>query len=273
MWGQSLTFSRQISTLLVDFLNPRSWLHSAAVPPAAKESAGISAWPEPLHPPPSTARSSAAIARRVRTPLELIFHFSQTFGDVEKTTKTKILKWSVVSFSFFSTRTSSDKKPAPPPSTLPFRTSNCQDADQRECPPTSVTPPGPTPSPARRQRNTARRVKSSVASYYPVDFVFFHAELFPSLSPSLSILQLHKNRKKRGHVSAGHGRIGKHRKHPAGRGNAGGQHHNRCVPEQGRDTKKHRGKKIVPSFASRNPPRKTPRERWCLNRSGGGGGP
>ncbi|GFZ12007.1 ribosomal protein L18e/L15 superfamily protein [Actinidia rufa] len=27
-----------------------------------------------------------------------------------------------------------------------------------------------------------------------------------------------KNRKKRGHVSAGHGRIGKHRKHPGGRG-------------------------------------------------------
>uniref|UniRef100_A0A7I4FGI9 Large ribosomal subunit protein uL15/eL18 domain-containing protein n=2 Tax=Physcomitrium patens TaxID=3218 RepID=A0A7I4FGI9_PHYPA len=26
-----------------------------------------------------------------------------------------------------------------------------------------------------------------------------------------------KNRKKRGHVSAGHGRVGKHRKHPAGR--------------------------------------------------------
>jgi large subunit ribosomal protein L27Ae len=37
----------------------------------------------------------------------------------------------------------------------------------------------------------------------------------------------HKNRKKRGHVSAGHGRIGKHRKHPGGRGNAGGQHHHR----------------------------------------------
>jgi large subunit ribosomal protein L27Ae len=35
------------------------------------------------------------------------------------------------------------------------------------------------------------------------------------------------HRKKRGHVSAGHGRIGKHRKHPSGRGNAGGQHHHR----------------------------------------------
>ena len=38
-----------------------------------------------------------------------------------------------------------------------------------------------------------------------------------------------KNRKKRGHVSAGHGRVGKHRKHPGGRGNAGGQHHHRIL--------------------------------------------
>eukprot|EP00921_Rhytidocystis_pertsovi_P013144 GHVQ01021305.1.p1 GENE.GHVQ01021305.1~~GHVQ01021305.1.p1 ORF type:complete len:146 (-),score=22.41 GHVQ01021305.1:741-1178(-) len=38
---------------------------------------------------------------------------------------------------------------------------------------------------------------------------------------------LKKTRKKRGHVSAGHGRVGKHRKHPGGRGNAGGQHHHR----------------------------------------------
>jgi len=28
-------------------------------------------------------------------------------------------------------------------------------------------------------------------------------------------------------VSAGYGRVGKHRKHPGGRGNAGGQHHHR----------------------------------------------
>jgi len=34
-------------------------------------------------------------------------------------------------------------------------------------------------------------------------------------------------RKLRGHVSHGHGRIGKHRKHPSGRGNAGGKHHHR----------------------------------------------
>ncbi|KAL3097085.1 hypothetical protein niasHS_002801 [Heterodera schachtii] len=36
-----------------------------------------------------------------------------------------------------------------------------------------------------------------------------------------------KTRKLRGHVSHGHGRVGKHRKHPGGRGNAGGQHHHR----------------------------------------------
>ncbi|XP_069131763.1 large ribosomal subunit protein uL15-like [Argopecten irradians] len=39
--------------------------------------------------------------------------------------------------------------------------------------------------------------------------------------------KLKKTRKLRGHVSHGHGRIGKHRKHPGGRGNAGGQHHHR----------------------------------------------
>ncbi|CAJ0961424.1 unnamed protein product, partial [Mesorhabditis belari] len=38
---------------------------------------------------------------------------------------------------------------------------------------------------------------------------------------------LRKTRKLRGHVSHGHGRIGKHRKHPGGRGFAGGQHHHR----------------------------------------------
>ncbi|RZF33587.1 hypothetical protein LSTR_LSTR007710 [Laodelphax striatellus] len=36
-----------------------------------------------------------------------------------------------------------------------------------------------------------------------------------------------KTRKLRGHVSHGHGRIGKFRKHPGGRGNAGGMHHHR----------------------------------------------
>ena len=41
--------------------------------------------------------------------------------------------------------------------------------------------------------------------------------------------RLSKTRKHRGHVSAGHGRVGKHRKHPGGRGLAGGQHHHRYV--------------------------------------------
>ena len=44
--------------------------------------------------------------------------------------------------------------------------------------------------------------------------------------------RLSKNRKKRGHVSAGHGRIGKHRKHPSGRGKAGGQHHHRILMDK-----------------------------------------
>eukprot|EP01130_Rhizamoeba_saxonica_P015291 TRINITY_DN6823_c0_g1_i1.p1 TRINITY_DN6823_c0_g1~~TRINITY_DN6823_c0_g1_i1.p1 ORF type:complete len:162 (-),score=36.00 TRINITY_DN6823_c0_g1_i1:55-495(-) len=41
-----------------------------------------------------------------------------------------------------------------------------------------------------------------------------------------------KNRKKRGHVSAGHGRIGKHRKHPSGRGMAGSKHHHRILVDK-----------------------------------------
>merc|ERR1712066_830177 len=45
----------------------------------------------------------------------------------------------------------------------------------------------------------------------------------------VDIMSTHKKktRKLRGHVSHGHGRVGKHRKHPGGRGNAGGQHHHR----------------------------------------------
>merc|ERR1712060_595751 len=38
-----------------------------------------------------------------------------------------------------------------------------------------------------------------------------------------------KTRKLRGEVSHGYVRIGKHRKHPGGRGNAGGQHHHRIM--------------------------------------------
>lgn len=38
-----------------------------------------------------------------------------------------------------------------------------------------------------------------------------------------------KARKLRGHVSHGHGRVGKHRKHPGGRGKAGGLTHHRTL--------------------------------------------
>ncbi|CDY23493.1 BnaC06g24620D [Brassica napus] len=61
-----------------------------------------------------------------------------------------------------------------------------------------------------------------------------------------------KNRKKRGHVSAGHGRIGKHRKHPGGRGNAGGMHHHRILFDKyhpgyfGKDVKAKSTKDKVP---------------------------
>merc|ERR1712096_105329 len=44
--------------------------------------------------------------------------------------------------------------------------------------------------------------------------------------------RLKKTRKARGNVSHGHGRIGKHRKHPGGRGNAGGQHHHRIIMDK-----------------------------------------
>lgn len=43
------------------------------------------------------------------------------------------------------------------------------------------------------------------------------------------VARLKKTRHMRGHVSMGHGRIGKHRKHPGGRGNAGGLHHHRIL--------------------------------------------
>ncbi|KAI5076186.1 hypothetical protein GOP47_0008251 [Adiantum capillus-veneris] len=41
--------------------------------------------------------------------------------------------------------------------------------------------------------------------------------------------KLKKNRKKRGHINACQGRIGKHKKHPGGRGNAGIMHHHRIL--------------------------------------------
>ncbi|XP_059040138.1 large ribosomal subunit protein uL15, partial [Mustela lutreola] len=56
----------------------------------------------------------------------------------------------------------------------------------------------------------------------PISLWPYHQAPF-SIQPS----RLRKTRKLRGHVSHGHGRIGKHRKHPGGRGNAGGMHHHR----------------------------------------------
>lgn len=65
-----------------------------------------------------------------------------------------------------------------------------------------------------------RRARDEFAEVWFLRFVVFRF-----VQPT----RLHKNRKKRGHVSAGHGRIGKHRKHPGGRGNAGGMHHHRIL--------------------------------------------
>ena len=44
--------------------------------------------------------------------------------------------------------------------------------------------------------------------------------------------RLKKTRKMRGEVQMGYGRIGKHRKHPGGRGLAGGQHHHRIMMDK-----------------------------------------
>lgn len=51
--------------------------------------------------------------------------------------------------------------------------------------------------------------------------------LYLSFNLTTMPTRLTKTRKHRGHVSAGKGRIGKHRKNPGGRGMAGGQHHHR----------------------------------------------
>ena len=41
------------------------------------------------------------------------------------------------------------------------------------------------------------------------------------------VTRLRQTRHKRGQLTMGYGRVGKHRKHPCGRGLAGGQHHHR----------------------------------------------
>ncbi|KAI5180220.1 large subunit ribosomal protein L27Ae [Nematocida sp. AWRm80] len=46
------------------------------------------------------------------------------------------------------------------------------------------------------------------------------------------LTKVSKTRKLRGHVSHGHGRVGKHRKHPGGRGKAGGLTHHRTLMQK-----------------------------------------
>merc|ERR1711998_560094 len=43
------------------------------------------------------------------------------------------------------------------------------------------------------------------------------------------VTRLKNSRKKRGSVSCGFGRVGRHRKHPTGRGKSGGQHHHKIL--------------------------------------------
>jgi large subunit ribosomal protein L27Ae len=80
------------------------------------------------------------------------------------------------------------------------------------------------------------QTKPSLA--YPLSTEPLYDYFLTLLSFFISLLVLnmptadHKSRKKRGHVSAGHGRVGKHRKHPGGRGNAGGQHHHRIMMDK-----------------------------------------
>jgi large subunit ribosomal protein L27Ae len=60
--------------------------------------------------------------------------------------------------------------------------------------------------------------------------LFFFFFFFPLLTRfAFQPTRNYKSRKLRGHVSMGYGRVGKHRKHEAGRGNAGGQHHHRTL--------------------------------------------
>lgn len=78
-------------------------------------------------------------------------------------------------------------------------------------------------------RCTAFRAAWVFGSFRPWPVWTSACLLFMFWSTMSQPTHLHKNRKKRGHVSAGHGRVGKHRKHPAGRGNAGGLHHHRIL--------------------------------------------
>ena len=82
-----------------------------------------------------------------------------------------------------------------------------------------------------RRRTEAAPLKgsrtSSSTTYIGTDAYSYVTDSGVTWRSANSWAGLHKNRKSRGNVSAGHGRIGKHRKHPGGRGLAGGFHHHR----------------------------------------------
>merc|ERR1712109_262915 len=56
--------------------------------------------------------------------------------------------------------------------------------------------------------------------------------IIKSIGKEKMVARLRKTRSTRGHVSMGHGRVGRMRKHPGGRGNAGGMHHHRIMMEK-----------------------------------------
>ncbi|GJP76924.1 hypothetical protein CLOP_g40008, partial [Closterium sp. NIES-67] len=102
-------------------------------------------------------------------------------------------------------------------------------------------PPGPPHSPPSPARGPSVALESPLLPPFLFHlpslppFTFSQqpsSHTFPSFPPFTMTTALRKNRKKRGHVSAGHGRIGKHRKHPGGRGNAGGMHHHRIMMDK-----------------------------------------
>merc|ERR1712156_273299 len=53
--------------------------------------------------------------------------------------------------------------------------------------------------------------------------------IIKSICKEKMVANLRKTRHMRGHVSMGHGRVGRARKHPGGRGNAGGLLHHRIM--------------------------------------------
>ena len=75
--------------------------------------------------------------------------------------------------------------------------------------------------------STSQQTQCLLGRQRPANCTSKSASILYSDSPSYPTLHSLTRDSSRGHVSAGHGRIGKHRKHPGGRGMAGGQHHHR----------------------------------------------